>query len=465
MGNGITIGFFRLFLVTIAFAVLLSFVSIDPIYAGSKADVKVKNLVGDTKISQESVQTDLKEQGYRAVKLKWRSSGSVSPTKYVIFTSSKKHSGYKKLLVVKDRSAVVLIQKKKTFIKVKPYVNGTPGKASKPIMVRPGKKNATHVTFTGTKDVMANGSSFQFVAHSNGKITHKVRWSTSDRSIATVSSNGTVTTKANGTFSVIAIAHNGVKARYKVKVIDKYPAKLKRTSEKEHTIKDGKTLQLGITATEAMIVKITWYTSDKKIAKVDQNGLVKAVGTGQVRITAKAEGGAKRSYIIKVNPNIEEMVAWAEKISKNNKYGYSMSTARGSSDSSSRRLNRYCAVCNDCDSKDYDCASFVGAAVAHGYKDAKFQKWCANYEIGGCTDLYNKLLSRGWTDKGDLSEKKLKRGDILINPYAHVEIYYGDGMTVGAHDNYDGKKGDGNGREIRVGDIYGHFWTHVLRKK
>ena len=56
------------------------------------------------------------------------------------------------------------------------------------------------------------------------------------------------------------------------------------------------------------------------------------------------------------------------------------------------------------------------------------------------------------------------RGDILINPHAHVEIYYGDGLTVGAHDNYDGKKGDGSGREIRVDEIYAHFWTHVLRK-
>ena len=464
MGNGIHSGVFRFFVITLVLTVFLSFTISDPAYASSRANVRVKNVFGDTRISQDSVQADLYEQGYRAVKLTWKTSGSDSVDKYAIFTSDTKHGRYKKLLVVKDNSAVILLKKKKTFIKVKPYSGGLPGKGSNPIMVRPGKKNATHVTFTAVKDVMANGDSVKFEAHSNGKVTHKVRWSTSDPGIATVSKDGTVTAKANGTFHVIAIAHNGIKKRYEVKVIDKYPAKLKRTSDKEQKMLDGKTLQLSIKATEAMVVKISWYSSNKKIAKVDQNGLVKAVGTGQVKITAKAVGGAKRSYIITVNPNIEEMVKWGEKVANNDKYGYSMSCARGSSGSGKRTLNRYCATCNDCDSRDYDCASFVGACVAHGYKDAAFAEWCGTYDIGGCTDLYYKLLDRGWKDKGNLSEKKLKRGDILINPHAHVEIYYGDGLTVGAHDNYDGKKGDGSGREIRVDEIYAHFWTHVLRK-
>ena len=464
MGNGILSGVFRFFAITAVLAILLSSTMTAPVYAGSRANVKVKNVVGDTRISQNSVQADLYEEGYRAVKLTWKTSGSDSADKYAIFTSSKKNGKYKKLLVVKKESAVVLIKKKKTYIKIKPYSGGVAGKASNPIMVRPGKKNATHVTFTSVQDVMANGDSIKFEAHSNGKVTHKVRWSTSDSSIATVAKDGTVTAKANGTFQVIAIAHNGIRARAEVRVIDKYPAKLKRTSDKEQSMLDGKKLQLSVKATEAMIVKISWYSSDKKVAKVDQNGLVKAVGTGEVKITAKAVGGAKRSYIIKVNPNIEEMVKWGEKVAENDKYGYSMSCARGSSGSGKRTMNRYGATCNDSDSRDYDCASFVGACVAHGYKDEKFQKWCATYNIVGCTDLYNQLLDRGWKDMGDLKEKKLKRGDILINPSAHVEIYYGDGMTVGAHDNYDGKKGDGNGREIRVDEIYAHFWTHVLRK-
>ena len=270
--------------------------------------------------------------------------------------------------------------------------------------------------------------------------------------------------KATGTFTATAIAHNGARKSVTVKVIEKYPQSLTATCDTAYTLLEGKTVQLGVEASEAMIVNVTWSSSDKTVAKVTQKGKVTAKGTGKATITASAEGGASVKFKITVNPNTEEMVLWAESIAQNDKYGYSMGTTRGKEGSGSKKLNRYCGICHKWDSRDYDCASFVCAALAHGYKDPAFIEYCGNYGIGGCRDLYNKLLKAGWEDKGNLKEGKLKRGDILINPGAHVEIYYGEGMTVGAHDNYDGKKGDGSGREIRVGDIYGHFWNHVLRK-
>lgn len=453
------------FLATIIFMVLLSFTASAQVYAASSADVAITNLFGDANISQNDVQTDLKEQGYRSVKLSWDTSGSGTATSYQILTCGTKKGTYKRLLTVSEKSAKVLLLKGKlTYIKVQPYSNDTPGTASEWIAVDPGKSNATKVTFTQSAEELAAGTKFKFQATADGNVDNTVRWRSSNRAVATFNTSGRATLKATGTFTATAIAHDGARKSVTVKVIEKYPQSLTATCDTAYTLLEGKTVQLGVEASEAMIVNVTWSSSDKTVAKVTQKGKVTAKGTGKATITASAEGGASVKFKITVNPNTEEMVLWAESIAQNDKYGYSMGTTRGKEGSGSKKLNRYCGICHKWDSRDYDCASFVCAALAHGYKDPAFIEYCGNYGIGGCRDLYNKLLKAGWEDKGNLKGGKLKRGDILINPGAHVEIYYGEGMTVGAHDNYDGKKGDGSGREIRVGDIYGHFWNHVLRK-
>ena len=88
---------------------------------------------------------------------------------------------------------------------------------------------------------------------------------------------------------------------------------------------------------------------------------------------------------------------------------------------------------------------------------------------GGCTTLYNTLKKAGWKDKGRLSISKLKRGDILINPSRHVEIYtgekdkYGNVLSVAAHDDRDGKSGDSSGTEISIAPTKYFSWTNVLR--
>ena len=66
---------------------------------------------------------------------------------------------------------------------------------------------------------------------------------------------------------------------------------------KSKTLVNGETLQLTATVkpTNATLPNITWSSSNKKVATVDQDGLVKAVGIGNATITAAANDGSGKT--------------------------------------------------------------------------------------------------------------------------------------------------------------------------
>ena len=55
-------------------------------------------------------------------------------------------------------------------------------------------------------------------------------------------------------------------------------------------------------------------------------------------------------------------------------------------------------------------------------------------------------------------------GDVLVNRRSHIEIYAGDGMDVGAHEDYDGVTGDSSGREVSIARTWS-FYNEVYRYK
>lgn len=72
-------------------------------------------------------------------------------------------------------------------------------------------------------------------------------------------------------------------------------------SDTKATLKVGKTLNLkAYTEPEGITTKITWYSSNQKIAKVNSKGVVTAIKAGTVTITAKTENGLKAKCKITV---------------------------------------------------------------------------------------------------------------------------------------------------------------------
>ncbi len=109
----------------------------------------------------------------------------------------------------------------------------------------------------------------------------KVTWSTSKKSVASVSSSGKITAKSVGS-AIIAATVSGKRLTCKVTV--KEPIKI---SHKSYNLDIGKAKTLKITGTAK---RISWSSSDKKVATVSSSGKVTALASGKATITASVEG-------------------------------------------------------------------------------------------------------------------------------------------------------------------------------
>ncbi len=131
------------------------------------------------------------------------------------------------------------------------------------------------------------------VAPANATNT-EIEWTTSDKKIATVSNTGLVKAKKKGSATITATTRDGgFKAEVKVIVKDAIKVTGVKLNKKSKTIKVGKsyTLKATIKPKKATITDVTWSSSNKKVAKVDKEGNVTAIGKGTATITVKTKDG------------------------------------------------------------------------------------------------------------------------------------------------------------------------------
>lgn len=153
------------------------------------------------------------------------------------------------------------------------------------------------------------GKSFYVKATVTGSSNKKVKWKSSKKSVATVSSGGKVKAKKLGTAYITATARDGsgAFARCKVRVV-RMVKKLK-LNKYSATVLVGDTLKLKakVTPKNATVKKIKWSTSDKKIAEVSSTGRVLGVAEGLVKIKAKTTDGSNKTAtcIVKVREPVE----------------------------------------------------------------------------------------------------------------------------------------------------------------
>jgi chitinase len=106
----------------------------------------------------------------------------------------------------------------------------------------------------------------------------KVKWTSGDSKIATVSSSGLVTAKGPGTVTITASV-NGIKSTSKVTVL--------KLSSKKLTLDLNSKKQLKVYGTSE---KVQWYSNQKSVATVSSNGTITPVKPGKVTITAVVNG-------------------------------------------------------------------------------------------------------------------------------------------------------------------------------
>ncbi len=133
--------------------------------------------------------------------------------------------------------------------------------------------------------------------------SQKLKWKSSKKKVASVSGSGLVTALKAGTATITAKTSNGKYARVKIKVIDPCAptsVTLNYTGTKTLHVKETLTLQPTLNPVGIAKSKITYSSSNKKVATVNRSGVITAKKKGTATITVKTANGKKAKLKIKV---------------------------------------------------------------------------------------------------------------------------------------------------------------------
>ncbi len=130
-----------------------------------------------------------------------------------------------------------------------------------------------------------------------------IEWSSSDNSVATVSSKGVVTAKGKGTCTITCTAADGYGTKSTCKVTVKQQVTSIDLGNETLTMICGaeKVFTPTITPSNADDQVLSWKSSDKSIANISSNGVLKAISPGIATITCTATDDFKKSCSITVN--------------------------------------------------------------------------------------------------------------------------------------------------------------------
>ena len=132
-----------------------------------------------------------------------------------------------------------------------------------------------------------------------------VTWSTSDKAIATVSSTGVVKGIKKGTVTITAVSKDNKKIKATCKItVKEIEVKSVAFAGNSVEVIVGKTVTIPATVSpsNATNKKVTYSSSNAKIAKVDSKGVVTGVKKGTCTITAKSSNGKTAKTTVKVVP-------------------------------------------------------------------------------------------------------------------------------------------------------------------
>jgi len=159
----------------------------------------------------------------------------------------------------------------------------------------------TATTPTGKTAYVAKGKKVKITAtvkaKPNKKKNKKVRYTSKNKEIATVSKKGYIKGKKAGKTTIYVISRKNKKKKAKIKVVVKKKAvKSIQLNQTSLALNPGNTFGLKATIKPAKKVskRLIWTSSNNQVATVSSSGLVTARSTGEATITAKATDGSKK---------------------------------------------------------------------------------------------------------------------------------------------------------------------------
>lgn len=224
-----------------------------------------------------------------------------------------------------------------------------------------------------------------------------VKYTSSNRRVATVDSNGLLTAVGKGTCTVTCTAADGSGKKDTCKVTVKQPVR-KLTISGGSSVNEGSSIELKavVAPSNATNKNVTWSSSDKTVAKVSSTGKVTALKAGKATIKCTAKDGsrvaASKTVTVKaVKPTGQKIADYAAQWAGVTPYVWGGTSLRTGA----------------------DCSGFVCCI----YENFGYNLWDYRVDLDMVGD--------------NVSLAKAQPGDIVVYP-GHVAIYAGNGMVTHA---------------------------------
>lgn len=196
----------------------------------------------------------------------------------------------------------------------------TPAPAAQAIVITNAVINVTGVTLDAETADMKVGEQKKLVATvAPEDATNKsVTWSSSDETLATVTSEGQVSALKAGTVTITVKTADGEKTASCVITITNVDVESVKLNRSHIYIYPGDNNQLTATVApaNATIKDVAYASSDTTVAVVSAEGLITAVGVGEAMVTVTTvDGGKTASCIVTVNaPEYPNVMAYGLKL-------------------------------------------------------------------------------------------------------------------------------------------------------
>lgn len=170
--------------------------------------------------------------------------------------------------------------------------------------VQAAKKPVKSITLSTKSKQMTVGDTFKLKVKSvSPKSSSKaVTWKSSNTKVVKITASGKVTAKKAGTATITAVSKKAknVKAKCKIKVYNKIKSIKLNTSSKTLGIGEKFALIPNISPSNTL-KKITWKSSNEKVASVNTKGVVQAKAQGVAVITVVSQDSGKKQASCKIN--------------------------------------------------------------------------------------------------------------------------------------------------------------------
>lgn len=203
-----------------------------------------------------------------------------------------------KIAKVSSKGVVTGIKSGKVTITAKTADGGYTAKCTVTVI-----KSVKGITLNHTTAKLWLGKSFTLkpTINPSDATNNSIKWTSSDTSVATVSSKGLVTSKKPGTTTITAKTVDGGFEATCVVTVKRAATSIKLNKTSVNLdVSESYTLKATIAPSNTTDKTVTWTTSNKKVATVSSKGVVKAIGKGTATITAKTENGLKATCKITV---------------------------------------------------------------------------------------------------------------------------------------------------------------------